>query len=295
MMFQKWCRKHWTQRAEEQLKGSIILATTFVVIGAVLVGLTHKEQYYNQISNQETPDTVIDALIGWDYLRWNPADGVDITNASVLDKAYGPSYFSGLRGWEHKQPNDAVESAEFYKPGGAADDRDRLRAYVVRGNDNYDEGSSYLDERDQDYILFAQNIGSFWGVKWRFGGISYDTIQTNFKDNVSITALDVGNRNFTIFVTAPTGIIGAENFTNYLWVNNYTMYVGTNANDIDSMGSQGFWKTVGRMLSFQLIDMEEYGAGMAIINLLIGIPFWAMVGFVIVTLISRFIPFIGGG
>lgn len=275
------------QHAEETLKGSVIFAATFVVIGVILVAITGQTKYYNELSNDPNQDPVMDALGQWEYYFWNPTTGVQIASANVRDWAYGPAYDKGRM----TEPTDTPggSSAEFWKPGGDSEDRDRLRAYVVRDNDNFDNGSTYLDKTYEDYILFAQNLGSWWGPKWRFGAVSYTTIMQNYKDNVSATEFTCGKRNYTMFITVPEG---AENYSDvYILANNYKIYIGQKVTDINTMGKPSMWAIIGKLMSFQLVDVNDpYN----LVNIMITVPFYACIGFVVVEFVRRFIPFLGG-
>ena len=64
-------------------------------------------------------------------------------------------------------------------------------------------------------------------------------------------------------------------------------YLGMGYNE--TIASYASWSLITRILFFQMPNVHP------LINYMIAIPLWIMILFIIVTIVSRFIPFIGGG
>lgn len=67
------------------------------------------------------------------------------------------------------------------------------------------------------------------------------------------------------------------------------IYVGTGFKQQEADVAMNAWVLVARLMFFQAPDIHP------LINAFIAIPLWADIGFIIVMLLSRFIPFIRGG
>jgi len=136
----------------------------------------------------------------------------------------------------------------------------------------------------KDFISVQRQTGDVigWGTKWQGTAISLQDVVANFhwQTNTSIISFGFGGSNDTLFIHL------AANDTSLIWSNNYTMYYGWYSL---RQGSNDLWGTIRMVLLMQIPGIDP------IIQFVIS-TFWIFsllfIGF---TMITRIIPFIGGG
>lgn len=277
----------------ESILKPVVISLTFVAIGILLIGTTNRVQYSNLRSNSDLDvNEDFRGKFGFNYTLWDDSQGVDddgiLVNSSMA-LTQPPPYLD-----EIDNVGNMIGYYRISTSGTGIDPNVSIRGDVaidlIRDNELFNivygwgEDVSYY-EQYLDFLLIGQNQGDWWGAHWRWNELSYETITQNERNNMSSTALMVGNEAFTIFV------IGPENnltFANNLYNDNYTVFVGRDWLD-DTVGKISMGKIVGRLLTFSLPGVPK------VIGFLIGFPFWMVIAFAVMTLISRFIPTIPGG
>lgn len=277
----------------ESILKPVVISLTFVAIGILLIGTTNRVQYSNLRSNSDLDvNEDFRGKFGFNYTLWDDSQGVDddgiLVNSSMA-LTQPPPYLD-----EIDNVGNMIGYYRISTSGTGIDPNVSIRGDVaidlIRDNELFNivygwgEDVSYY-EQYLDFLLIGQNQGDWWGAHWRWNELSYETIIQNERNNMSSTALMVGNEAFTIFV------IGPENnltFANNLYNDNYTVFVGRDWLD-DTVGKISMGKIVSRLLTFSLPGVPK------VIGFLIGFPFWMVIAFAVMTLISRFIPTIPGG
>jgi hypothetical protein len=139
-------------------------------------------------------------------------------------------------------------------------------------------------------IVFAQKYAKHgWfdiktGVAWRFAVAPYPVINDRFEGNLSTISFMFGSENYTAFV-----IIGdSGNATTELYGHNaFTLGIGQ-LWGLENVGRTSMWKLVGQLLTCSIPNTNFYA------NLIMTIAIWAVIAYVAIAMISRFIPTISG-
>lgn len=271
----------------ESILKPIVVALTFVAIGIMLIGTTNRVAYSNIRSNSDI-DFDIQDIGGLNYTVWHDSqgggnDGI-LIDASLTTTRPPPMLRDtdnvGKMAGYYRSPSDP-DPLTGVKRGDVALD-------VIRNNTDLgstDAGTSGYSTLYYNMLMITQNQGNWVGDKWRWSQISFETIIEREKGNQSTIPMMLGQRNFTVFV------VNANNsnpLSVNLYLNNYTVFVGQ-LWGAELAGKVSMWSIIGRLLTFSLPGVPP------VISYLIGFPFWMVIGFSIMTLISRFIPTIPGG
>jgi len=268
-------RKRFNNSGAEKITHIVVLLITFIGVTSLLLGIiTPLIILADKGSYSELRDYEI--IGGEPYSFWMPE--YDITSANVTNEAWV----------------DIDTDLCFYYDleEGYEDYDNRTPFFVVRNNINYDPDwllthpfYSTIVYRHiyNDFIYIFQSYG--WYSK-RAIAFSYDDIIFNqiTTSNYSVNNFAFGDLGFTLFVTTP-GI--ADDFSADLWDNNFKLKLGIS--HFPKYEEISIWSSIGQILTLSLPGLIYP------LNLLIGIVFWATIGIVALTLISRFIPFISGG
>lgn len=263
-----------------------VMLISFIGVTIVLLGTLNNLQQSNMMATQ--PETGMNVLSGFNYTMLNPKDGRDITWANVTNNERDASFQS--------YPDPDVVHSVFWADGITAYSRGAIWVYVVR-NATWDDWS-YIPESKEfrdakgipDMLIFAQKYAKHgWfdiktGVGWRYYVLPYSIIDDHVNGNVSTVSFMFGGENYTAFLMAPeTGDFNAELYTN----NSFTLGLGQ-LWGLDTVGKVSMWKLVGQLLTCSLPDTNIYA------NLIMTIAIWAIIAYVAVAMVSRFIPTIPG-
>lgn len=147
------------------------------------------------------------------------------------------------------------------------------------------------DDKYDDFVYIHCRDKSGWFAGNRYVAIDFHTITTRFlSNNVSYAYFNIFKSNFTIIFETPTNSTNPADHINSVWFGNYRFYVAANSEIGDaSRMSSSMWTILGQILTLQLPDVNR------IVNLLLAVPIWAALGFFLFTVLSRIVPFIGGG
>jgi len=244
------------------------------------------------MSGLDDVDTGMEVLAGFNYTMLNPTDGADITWADTtnsLSNVYDQVDFGAKDGTTH---------SIFYVQGEPPTSRNAVWAYLVRNN-TWDPwitsnmpASIRQNMETYDMIVFAQKYAKHgWfdvktGVAWRFAVAPYSVIDERSKGNLSTISFMFGSENYTAFIITA----GSGNFTTELYTNN-TFMLGLGQlwlDKLESVGRTSMLKLVGQLLTCSLPDTNFYA------NLIMTIAIWAVISYVAIAMVSRFIPTITG-
>jgi len=253
----------------ERLMGPLLVMSSFILITImVLAGMT---SFFNTASGnwEEVKGT---AIIGTtEYTLREPVDGWNITSANVTDR------------WDH----EADENAYFYEDAPGEDDQ--IVVGIIRDNAWFEHavawGHGYDSVLYEDYIMVYTEFGWWANDDW---AISYQTILENRVLNSNVSVTEFGLRHNTTFaliitVDAPPDLFGAG-----LWSSNFNIKIGLPDYNPD-LADASMWTILGQVMTASLPDVGQE------INLIIGATFYTCIIMMVFTIISRMIPFVGGG
>jgi len=276
----------------ESLMKPFVLLITFIGTTIIVLGAMSNLQHSNLASGADNVDTGMEVLAGFNYTMLNPTDGADITWADTTNS------LSNV----YDQPNAVAKAGTthsiFYPQGEVATSRNAVWAYMVRNNtwDPWITSTLPISIRQNldtyDMIVFAQKYALHgWfdiktGVAWRFFVAPYSLIDERSNGNLSTVSFMFGSENYTAFII--TG--GSGNFTAELYgANTFMLGLGQLWGDgLENVGRTSMWKLVGQLLTCSLPNTNFYA------NLIMTIAIWAMISYVAIAMISRFIPTIAG-
>jgi len=234
----------------------------------------------------------MEVIAGFNYTMLNPVTGADITwtdTTNSLSNVWNQVDFSAKGGTTHKI---------FYRQGETSTSRNAVWAYFVRNNTWDPWITSNMPESIRrnldtyDMIVFAQKYAKHgWfdiktGVAWRFAVAPYPVINDRFEGNLSTVSFMFGSENYTAFI-----IIGdsGNSTTELFGENSFTFGLGQLWGDgLEQVGRTSMWKLVGQLLTCSLPNTNFYA------NLIMTIGIWAVIAYVAIAMVSRFIPTISG-
>ena len=191
-----------------------------------------------------------------------------VDNTTVKDRyQYGHETITFTSGMEHRHDIDA---------------------YVVRDNAFYNaiQPRYYWANDYKDCILFEMNYGLF-NTKHKNAAISYESIGKAFSNQTNYAKLDFTlNTGVSLFVSTGPGYA----FLDALYWNEFNMSIGFSWNMSDEITHHNSspWTLVSQILTF---SVPEIGYEL---NLMIGIPAYLTIGFLILAVVSRFFPTVPG-
>jgi hypothetical protein len=272
----------------DSLMKPFVLLITFIGVTIVLLGTMANLQASNQLSSADNVSTGMEAIAGFNYTMYNPTSGFEITWADVETNIYAAS--------DNGYPDPDENHSVFYPQGSSPTSRDSVWAYVIRNEtwDNWFDIAEPKQIRDargiQDMVVFAQKYAKHgwfdikFGLGWRYFVIPYESIVDHADGNISTISFMMGNDNLTaFFITPDSGDFSRALFTN----NTYTMGLGQ-IWGLENVGRASMWKLVGQLLTCSLPNTNYYA------NLIMTIAIWAVIAYVAIAMISRFIPTISG-
>lgn len=255
----------------ESVMPTIVSVVSFVAIGVLLLTQSGGLIILGQQSQSDYSQTTADFPTN-NYqaaaIPWEPA-GV---------------YMYGNVSFGHFDYRNPANFTFYYN----ATDEHHIKMWLVRDYFGYDPTDMNPDHYDhyRDFIYVYQAFGLFnW--KTREAWIPWELIASNFESttdgNWSIVPITLQHHYEVYFSSAP-----GTNFTTMLWANKLNISVAWVWNESD-YSNVSPWNTVGQILTFHIPDVDWW------ITAMIAIPIYIAIGFVILTIISRFIPFIPGG
>lgn len=255
----------------ERLMGPFILIASFLVITVmVLASMTA----FFQIASGNWDEVRGTLLIGSEeYVLRNPELGWNITNANVTDR------------WDH----EADENAYFYKTEPGEDDQ--MVVGIIRDNARFDVPEYYFgvvpeDEKlYQDYIMIYTEFGWWDHDEW---AISYQTIEKNRIGDSNISLTEFGIRHNTTHALIITVDAPGELFSAGLWANTFNVKLGV-PEGTDDLAGASMWTILGQVMTCSIPDVTPE------VNIIIGATVYAGIGMIVFTVVSRMIPFVGGG
>ena len=147
------------------------------------------------------------------------------------------------------------------------------------------------DKKYDDFVYIHAKRDSGWFAGDRYVAIPFEALMANFiQNNVSYSYFSVFKTNFTVILETATNNSNPADHINAVWFGNYNTAIAfnTEVSDSDRMSSS-MWTILGQILTLQLPDVNR------VVNLLLAVPIWAALGFMVFTIFSRVVPFISGG
>lgn len=240
----------------EAITGRIVFVATFILISSMLIAFMNESYAENAVGGDWEYSIGYATIGGITYDLLQPLAGYDLTTANVSDH------------WEI----GGDENFFFYQT--AIDDDDRIESALIRDNDYYlGTWSINEDTMYEDYFHFRIEYG-WWTVK--SAAISLDTVVANQLPgaNVSVTDFSLGHRSYSFLVE--TGTDG-DGFGPAVWSNLMNVSVGVNIEE--SLADNSMWSILGQILTFSLPEVHW------IINTIVGVIFWTMIGVVAFTVV----------
>lgn len=253
----------WDDSGTDELYSKLILVATFVGLIAILFyGIAPIVQSNAQMNDPSS------------YLNTVQVPG---------ESFYSPTPFAVSNSTVLHKYNYKIESVVFTSPVPHKHD---IQAWVIRDNEGYEyrnDWNPFWANKYLDCILFEMVYGIF-NTKEKHAAISYETIASKYdvKTNYSTVSFSL-NSDLDLFVSTGPGY----SFPVGLYANQFNMSVGWMWNMTDAISASP-WALVGQILTFSIPDVG------AIINWIIGIPVYLTLGFLILAVVSRFIPSLSG-
>lgn len=255
--------------ASETLMGPFILMASFIVI--TIMVLASMTAFFQTASGswEEITGTL---LVGsTEYTLRNPELGWNITSANVTDR------------WAH----EADENAYFYKDAPGEDDQ--LVVGFIRDNAYMGDPLGIGEMTDStlysDFVMIYTEFGWWDHDDWP---ISYMTIQANRVGNSNISVTEFGIRHNTTYALIITVDAPGELFAVGLWANSFNVKLGV-PEGTDDLAGTSMWTVLGQVMTASIPDVTPE------VNIILGATIYAGIGMIVFTVVSRMIPFVGGG
>lgn len=268
-------------KGDEELAKPFIFSIAFLAAYILIMGLAAPiiaSADYSENAEYENPENYL-GFAGIGYDDWNATGGVGIWHTVTYNDTR--NWISGL----HEKPT----TFSFEGPEGKYS---AIGIQVVR-----DYKFNWIDDADRfkklegtDFLFLTQDKRGAWlATDEREGYVTFDDILTaKQKKAENVTYAEVGTKlwtGFRIFVKCNTSEDSFEtNMSNF----EFDIAISQTIIDKTLVGTSGL-SIMFLLLTFQLPGLDDT------LQILIAMPFWGMMAFMIMTLVSRYIPFIGGG
>ena len=253
------------EKTADKLFNKVVLIATFLGITTLLFWALTPVIQTGTIANDPSMDWSKIGITDYAYYDESP---FEVTNASVVD---------------HRESDNYAE-----KFTSAIPHRHDIRAWVIRDNFWYfpEAGSTDKWTMYRDYLGFQMNLESLPTLPYtsKTAAISFETIveKANFDNNTSEIDFTL-NANYILFINTGPGMLISDG----LWMNEFNMSIGWSLN-LSAAASTSPWALVGQIMTFSVPNVNWY------VSVLIGVPLDMMIGFIIIAIITRFIPTIPG-
>lgn len=211
---------------------------------------------------------------GVEYAMFEPTGGFNVTSANV------------------SSDYDSAESFDFTNASKT------IGCRILRDNDMF----GIIPRRPMGgpddsplNVAVAEYLNGFV-LRTDWGWWSYDMAAVSYEQviedqlggqNISATDFFLRDTGYTLIVTTGGN---ASDHEGLIWANAFNLAIGQSDESWESTGmSTSFWSIIGQMLTAQLPNTQEY------VNILITAICWSGIGFMAIMIVSRFIPFVGGG
>lgn len=247
----------------DELFPKLILIATFLGITTLLFWAMTPIVQTGAMVNDPSMDW---SLVGISEYAFYDPDPFEVSNASVTDTRSRSNY-----------------AEEFTS---TIPHRHDIRMWVIRDNFWYSAASVNKWTRYSDYLGFQMNLEHLPTLPYtsKTVAVSFDTIieKANYEDNTSEIDITL-NAAYVLFINTGPGMVISDG----LWMNEFNISIGWSVN-LSAAASTSPWALVGQIMTFSLPDVHPY------VSYIIGVPFDLMIGFLIVAIITRFIPTVAG-
>jgi len=264
----------------EILLPTFVLLISFVAIFIIISSASVEIMNIGDLLNEKADDgrytepSKFAAIAGIEYSTYSPTGGYNITIDNISDD-YG-----------------IAEEFPFYDENMEfGTDANSIRVKIIMNNKWWDTEPWYYTLPDEvkefkDYFYIYQDPTWQWWSR-EIAVISFEEVleqRIHVDDNMSMVDFKTRHKH-TLFIYVNDT---AENFKLRLYEGNFTLAMGQNEFDTDNMQKGGLG-IVFQLLTFQLPEVHP------VINLIFAVPIWAAIGFLFLTVIGRFIPFLSAG
>ena len=250
------------EETADELFPKLILIATFLGVTTMLFWMITPIVQTGAMMNDPSMDWSEVGIFGAAY--YDP-DPFEVTNASIK------SSFTG-------NPSETFTSATPH--------RHDIETWVIRDNVYYGNIlGSEISSRYKDCFIFKMDLETFIiAHKTKYAIIPFETVieKANYKDNSSQVDFSL-NADYSLFINTGPGMLISDG----VWMNEFNMSIGWSLN-LSASTSASPWGLVGQILTFSIPNVSP------MVNMLIGIPIYMTLGFLVVAVISRFFPTIAG-
>ena len=252
------------EKTSDELFPKLLLITTFLGVTTMLFWMITPIIQTGTMMNDPSMDWSEIGIYGYAY--YDP-DPFEVSNASVEDHRDNDNY--------------AVEFTS------TVPHRHDIRAWVIRDNFWYAPLDVGMGTRYKDYFAFQMDLESVILKqihKTKTAAISFETVveKADYVDNSSSIGFTL-NADYTLVISTGPGMLISDG----LWMNEFNMSIGWPLN-LSASASASPWGLIGQILTFSIPNVSP------LINLLIGVPIYMTIGFLVVAVISRFVPLTSG-
>jgi len=224
----------------------------FVIVGAFMLAMCSQFFKSGEAVSNEADDN--QSILGmWNYTFYEPLDGYEVDNSTVLDH-WPDGETGGLTFGDDDDPNDK-------------------RIYIVRDSEDYKQGSDKVWKKFPDYIGIKRKADDVLGGKVYRWAAPLEKFVANFDKETNVSQVDfsMSGHNYTIFLEL------VDNNTDRIWWNNYTIRLAATVFQDDL----SVWAAIGLIMTADLPGCNEY------INILLAcVVDFAMI-FVVINLVLR--------
>lgn len=249
-------------RTADELFPKLILVTTFLGVTTMLFWTVTPIIQTGTMMNDPSMDWSEIGIFGYAY--YDP-DPFEVSNLTIKDRVLYPD----------PGPSETFTSSVPH--------RHDIKAYVVRDNFYYTVPNDLTWwSQYKDCFVFIMDLESIvlkqvHKVKWAV--IPFEAVEEHgdYLDNSSQVDFSL-NADYSLFVNTGPGMP----LMTGLWANEFNMSIGWSLN-LSASASASPWGLVGQILTFSIPNVSPW------INMLIGIPIYMTLGFLILAIVSRFI------
>jgi len=268
----------------EQMTKPFIIILTFIATSAMLITITSEVTSWNYNPKSDELLEGWETIGGFDYNFWlNDDDLTTGYDVDPADDAVNDLQDSLLETdlWLKTEYDEGDDYYKFEPPYGNSPE---IRVWIIRNNTCYRDGSTLWWRLAEDFFLLTRHTQQWPINNVRRAVIPFDDVfRSDLSDNRTYVSVKLGQlSNVTLFLNASSDLAEAIQY-NF----NYTVRIGTPFGT--QIATASMWTALGQLLTLRLPNCHPA------LNALMAIPLWAGIGFLAVTIVSRFIPFVGGG
>ena len=276
-------KKKWDDAGQERILFAIIFLATMIFTTAFIITALQPIEYIAS----EQPN-----LTNWRqnmYIStWNPINGYKMNASRVMTDGHdiferGIVAINGGWRWDYLKTG-THKIADFWPNNGHADDNTNVLVYAIEGQSSFPTYDPYSKDEWRHYThYFVLYRHTGWWDEF-FDCVDYDTVLANVDGNISITTVHL-DRDYVFVINTNITNTTYNSFAEAFSAHDYYIYLGQYWQNMTSEIQQAdFFSIIGMLLTFSLPGVPTT------VSILIAVPCWICIGFIIFTLIERLIP-----